>query len=119
MKRILFILAMLPMIMFTFSSCSDDDDNKEEALIGTWVEDTDYEYEVLHVQFKSDHSGYFWTTDEGIISDLGKEAFTWFIDGDKLITQYEDGESETGYFSVNGDKLILSGNGDSITYKRQ
>lgn len=51
MKRILFILAMLPMIMFTFSSCSDDDDNKEEALIGTWVEDTDYEYEVLHVQF--------------------------------------------------------------------
>ena len=120
MKKILFLLAMLPMLMFTACS-SDDDENfgNDSALIGTWVEETNRTMEVFHKQFNADGTGYHWATDNGVIDSYGKTKITWKTSGKSLyITFPEEGKTKHTY-NVNGDKLTTVYDGETIVYKRQ
>lgn len=51
------LVLMLP--MFLFLSCTDDDspNEYESQFVGHWVEDTDFEYEVYNIEFRSDGTG--------------------------------------------------------------
>lgn len=95
MKKILFLLAILPMIVFT--ACSDDDKDLNEyetQLVGTWQEVTEYAREVFNVEFKSDKTGYQWAENNGEIDRDGKEYFIWSATKDKIsITLDENGSA--------------------------
>lgn len=120
MKKILFLMAMLPMMLFTACSSDDDDNNYETQLIGKWVEDTDFEYEVLHVEFKSDKSGFQWATDkDGEIDKYGKEYFVWSATDSKITIILEKGGSDTVNYIIKGDKLYISSDDETIIYVRE
>ncbi len=114
----LLLIAAIP--VFIFISCSDDDDdsNAESALIGTWVEDTSDVYEVRHVQFNSDHTGYQWATDKGVIDYYGKESFTWSATS-KVITMTMYGQTQKINYTLSGDKFTVYDDSESITYVRE
>ena len=40
MRKILFFMAVLPMILFTSCSSNDDSNDYESRLVGMWVENT-------------------------------------------------------------------------------
>ncbi len=116
-------MAIVAIVLSTgFCACSDDDDDDntdaESALVGTWVEDTTMEYEVLHVQFNSDHTGYQWSTDYGVIDSYGKEPFTWKATS-KTITVTMYGETETINYTLSGNRLTISSGGETIYYVRE
>ncbi len=121
MRKLLLSLAfILPALAFV--SCSDDDDDNTEivaALVGIWAEDTDYEYEVFHIQFFSNYTGDFWAEDLGEVDEQGKESFTWSISGNKMHLEYESGEYIDGNYSLSGNTLTLSYDGEQIVYKRE
>lgn len=126
MKKILFLLAMLP--MFVFSSCSDDDDfdYPMETLYGTWnatdvkvdgrwYDVTTYPYTKfgMSISFRSDGTfsgkGYF-----------GTGSGTYEATGNTIIT-YLDGEEYMSYtvnsLSDKNAELTMSMDGESIDIK--
>lgn len=126
MKKILFLLAMLP--MFVFSACSDDDDfdYPMETLYGTWdVTDVKVEgkwYDVttypytrfgMSISFKSDGSFY----GRGY---LGNGSGTYKASGNTIVT-YLDGEEYIRYTvkSLSGDnaELTMSMDGESLVLR--
>ena len=116
MKKILFLMAMLPMMMLTACS-SDDDDNSdyESRLVGSWVEDTESTIEVFNLELKSDHTGIFWATDNGQVDSYGKRSLTWSATEYKFTGTYEgEGTEIFDYQLVNG-KLYLG----EIVYTRR
>lgn len=119
MKKILFLLAMLP--MFVFTACSDDDETLnqyESLLVGHWVEDTSIQYEVFNIEIKADKTGYQYVTNYGVVDD-GKEAFTWSADESTItITIKGVGTSRVKY-ALTDDILIVYDDSDFIRYKRK
>ena len=128
MKKILFLLAMLP--MFIFSACSDDDDfdYPMETLYGTWdVTDVKVEgkwYDVttypytkfgMSISFKSDGTFY----GKGY---LGNGSGTYKAPGPTFVT-YLDGEEYIRYTvkSLSGDdaELTMSMDGESMDIKAE
>ena len=117
MKKILFfMMAMLPLM---FIGCTDDENDYKSQLVGMWVEDTDYNIEVFHLQLNSDGTGWQWAEDNGEIDECGKSKLvlsatekeftgTWY-------DEYGDSETETIPYQINGGKLYLG----EIVYKKQ
>lgn len=126
MKKILFLLAMLP--MFVFTSCSKDDDPKfdypMETLYGTWegtginvdgkwIDPTDWLYTkfAFSIKFNSDGTysgkGYF-----------GNGSGTYKAEGNMIYT-YISGKEYARYtvksLSNNKAELIMSVEGSSET----
>lgn len=119
MKKILFMLAVLPMMALAFSSCSDDDDNANKSpLIGTWVEDTTRYYEVFHKQFNSDYTGFHWTTDDGAMSVEGKIPFTWSATETRL-TIISNNETAVFDYTIEGNRLTTVYEGETLSYIKQ
>ncbi len=113
------MLAVLPMLMF--SACSDDDDEKndyESELVGTWVEDTEREFEVFHLQLNSDNTGFHWATDEGEIDMWGKQEITWKANKSTLTINFEEETAKYDYTLV-GNRLTTVFDGETITYLKQ
>ncbi len=118
MKKILFLLATLPMIVFTACSSDNDDNNNENQLIGTWVEDTEDTFEVLHKQFNSDHTGYHWATDQGAIDEQGKVPFTWSATNSQITLIFKN-ETAIYAYAINGNHLKTTFDGEVIHYTKQ
>ena len=106
MKRLLlFMVLILP---FMLSSCGDDEPtNLEQLLIGEWVEivenPNDIGY-VVHITFKSDHTGSYWETYNNKVYRY--PSFSWSVTGNRLTT-IVDGESESTTFSIKNDILHI------------
>ena len=118
MKKILFfMMAMLPLM---FIGCSDDDENDHKGqLVGMWVEDTDYNIEVFHLQLNSDGTGWQWAEDNGEIDEFGKSKLIWSATENEFTgtwyDEYGDSETETLPYTLSGDRLHLG----EIVYKRK
>lgn len=116
MKKVLFLMAMLPMMLL--SACSDDDDNNdyENALTGSWIEDTDSDFEVLHLIFKADKTGTMYATDNGEVNENGKRAIAWSATQNQItIIDKKSGDSETLTYVLSGNNLQI----EEISYVRQ
>lgn len=107
MKKTLFLMAMLPIMLFTACSSDDDDNNYESHLIGDWVEDTESTVEVFNLELKANHSGYFWATDDGIIDEFGKRKLTWSATEHTFTGTYEGEGTETFDYQIVNGKLYL------------
>ncbi|WP_294608024.1 lipocalin family protein [uncultured Bacteroides sp.] len=119
MKKITFILVVL--MATVFSACSSDEDNDSNSLDGTtWVADDEDEIRTLKFQkttftyiFQHDTNG------DGVINAAdGKDESTgtYSLDGNK-ITIKENQNTSQG--TISGDKMVLSANGDSVTYYKK
>ena len=114
MKKILFLLAMLPMVLL--SGCSKDDDKQEanySVILGTWAE-TSY-IEGDHVSGKTELS---WTFRENktatqrlviYVNDVNMKDvstdFTYIYNGKEIVTKHSSGKVTTHEVSVNGNKM--------------
>jgi len=108
MRKVLFLLAILPMLLFTACSSSDDDNNNYESqLIGSWVEDTESTIEVLHFELKSDHTGTFWATDNGEIDSQGKKSLVWSAADTKFTVTCTGEETETSNYQIVNGKFYV------------
>ncbi|MGL5957954.1 MAG: hypothetical protein ACRCZZ_05110 [Phocaeicola sp.] len=117
MKKILFLLAILPMILM---SCSKDKDKDEEnlynkALIGSWIEDTDDMSEAFCLDIKADRTGSQWMEKSGVPDEI--ESLTWSATQNE-ITITVGADSETTEYKIESDKLHLTGRGGTLVYKR-
>lgn len=122
MKKCFYLMAVLPVMMISLVSCSSDDDEEKSndtSLVGTWVEDTNRVYEVLHKQFNADGSGYHWATDNGEIDSWGKTPISWRASGNSLYIIFSGEDEEKYTYKINGDKLTTTFEGETIVYKRQ
>ena len=107
MRKILFLMALLPMLLFTSCSSNDDSNDYESRLVGMWVENTESNVEVLNLEIKANHSGYFWATDNGVIDSYGKRALTWSATESKFTATYENDGTETFDYQIVNGKLYL------------
>lgn len=87
--------------------------NNPSELIGTWDEETDDTYEVLHVTFNADGTGEFWATGDDFVDTPSQ--FSWTANGNKLtqVYKYED-ETATGFWKIENGKLYASDNENFI-----
>lgn len=107
MKKILFLMAMLPIVLFTACSSDDENNDYENRLVGIWVEDTELTFEVFNLELKSDHSGYFWATDDGVIDEFGKQKLKWSATENTFTSTFEGEKTETINYQIVNGKLHL------------
>lgn len=117
MKKV-FLLALIT-LSFAFTSCGDDNDEpgSSHQLVGEWV----HYYSsssAAHYKFKSDHSGSYWCTYDGVIDKDGVDNFKWSVKGN-LITIDRNGHINQMEFSINDDILHVNDGGpDGMDYQR-
>lgn len=78
MKKCLLLVAII--LPFILSSCvSNGKSRMEQELIGEWYYSVRMagNYNEYHYQYNSDHTGSYWTVENGIIK--GKTQMTWSI----------------------------------------
>jgi len=123
MRKILFLLVMLP--MFVFTACSSEDDIEgpiiESSLIGSWS--TGVEDIHKYIKFKSDGTG-FYAIYNG--ADMGQNyLFSYGIDG-KIISikiTYSDtkgliGKNKQWDCEFSGNKLNIKNETEKGIYKK-
>lgn len=94
MKKILFLLAMLP--MFIFSACSDDDKSEVNPIVGTWKSYQMYLESPLNGQEPC------WVLWE-------KDYYEFKIDNTYKFWSTYDGESKEGTYKIEGNKISIDG----------
>lgn len=117
MRNVLILFAfVLPLALF---SCSKDEDTKnnkyEDKLIGHWIEDTDNEFEVLHIKFNEDKTGSDWAEEYGELFQNSKYTFKWSATENKINFTYDDGEIDARDYTLRDNKLYIG----SIIYVKQ
>ena len=117
MKKVVFLLAMLPIMLFT--SCSSDDDEHEidySVILGTWYETSNIE----GGEYVSGELELSWTFREnktatqrlvmyvnGVNMKDASTDFTYIYNGKEIITRHSSGEETVHDVSVNGNKMRL------------
>lgn len=118
MKKSLFLLAILPVMLFTFSACSDDDDEingltEEYICGGTWYVseiEMDGKWEDMssigmRVTFKEDGS---YTLGYGQYLDVKYYKGTWTLKGNTINGITVDGIKEYFKFkSINNNDVVI------------
>ncbi len=113
MKKILFLMAILPMMLFTACSNDDNENDYESQLVGTWIEDTESTIEVFHLELKSDKTGIRYATDDGEINEQMKSSFVWSATKNEItVIDKKTGDSDNLTYVLNGNHLQI----ESISY---
>lgn len=102
MKKILFLLAMLPMLVFT--ACSSDDDENDYSLNGTtWTNDEDG---LREIQFTQAEFTYRYVYEGVVDSDLGTYTYTPPIVSFTAVNR-ETNKVETQSATIKDNKLTF------------
>ena len=120
MKKIGIILLLM---MVTLVSCSkDDDENVVNPLIGTWENSLTYD----GVIFKNVYT--FNANNTGVLSiivsfqgedpETYTENFNWSINNNNNLTLLIGGEMEVVNYSISGNKLTITFEGETIVFTR-
>lgn len=103
MKKILKFLSLMLVVVltgFSMTSCSDDDDEAVNALVGTWQGDY------------KDGTHYTWTfNNDGTgaqIDDDGSQNFKYSYTGDRLIISYNGGGAVAYTVSITGKTAMFT-----------
>lgn len=119
MKKILFLLAMLPMMF----ACSSDDDKLIESLAGTVWESYDKwdNFEAIRViTFKNETSCHVKVEEKtnGKVDYSSSATGSYEYMDNVVIIKWQDGYSESGV--INGNKMTLTGkDGYSETFTKK
>lgn len=116
MKKLKFIAMLLAALFVsaTFVGCSDDDNEDNIALVGTWSSGDESDF-VEYLAYYADGTGKAWSVEDGEEKDAN--SFTWTANGNKVtLTSSYMGETitQTVYWKVEGGKLLIS-NDNSFT----
>lgn len=118
MKKILFVLALLP--LFTLVGCSSDDDDNpkpEQRLVGNWIEVTEYASdEQRHLTLRADMTGHIYIS-VGEQIDWDKDL-TWEATQNTITLTYVGGGSESASYKFLDENTLTMKDG-RITYKRE
>lgn len=119
MKKITFLLVVL--IATMFCACSSDDNNSSNFLEGTiWV--SNEEEQIFTLEFQKSTAKFIYQYDDngdGIFgADETKEesVVSYSLDGNDITIK--DGKN-TATGIISGNKMILSSDGDSVTYYKK
>lgn len=97
---------LLSACLIGFTSCSDDDDENNGGIVGTW--------QSVHVDTWEEIDGVL--SEDGAYSGPYTGATAVFTADGKYILK-EDGETETATYKLTGNKLILEADGDTSEAK--
>ena len=107
-----FLSMMLCAILMTtaFTACSDDDDEDNASLIGTWeYQETHDDGTVWVYQLVLNEDGTFtnsyWNTDKPDRKTTYEG--TYVVDGKRLTIKYDYGDVEPMAYSIKGNKLTI------------
>lgn len=122
MKKVFLLMAMvLPMV---FCGCSKDDEERslneyERLFLGTWEEyGNTFGYEVLHIQFNNDGTGFQWAEDFGEVDNQGRTPFTWSATSTQITVSIEGRGTMTMNYIIDGENLFITSGGEGIIYER-
>lgn len=133
MKKFLFSVMpflMMAMCVFTFSACSDDDDDSGSngsAIVGTWVERFDYSsyVGVTTFNFNADGTGVKsyrqeYSDNPGLTQDPVSFYYTYNGETGAITLKFEnDGTLYSGTASITGKTLVLKYGGTYYTLSKQ
>lgn len=116
MKKLFLIVAAMFAVV-SFSACSDDDDNKDASIVGTW---------------QITHSEGWVTYSDGTRDEISEDypaiddAYYWTLNfqenGTMIRTSYSDngaGHSSNYTYTITGKTLTTAGSEGSIKYEMQ
>ena len=120
----LFAILMTAMMICFVSSCGSDDDEDDNPLVGQWQEcnsagtliDDETGYEVLHIIFRSNGTGEYWSVTKGDREHGYSFDYSCsFDDSTSGVINFKEKDRTYSYrFSVNNGLLHLG----EIYYKR-
>jgi len=102
-------------------SCSDDDDSMGNELVGTWELSESEEGVAITIEatFNSNYKGTLASTFTFAgQSETDNSNFTWSTEGN-ILTMVMDGETDISTYSISGNKLTITDEGDSFVLTRQ
>lgn len=117
MKNFKYVMIMFIALSVSLTSCSDDDDDMANPLVGSWgltEEDSGIEVSLV-ATFEENGTGTLMATitilDQ---SQTESDSFTWSTDGDQL-TMTMDGDTEVSTYSISGDTLTITDSEGFVT----
>ena len=120
MKKMKYLVVMLLAVMMTVS-CSKDDNDDVNSIVGTWgltetVEGIVIDFEVT---FNENLTGTMLSsiTMDGESFDES-DSFTWSTSGNKL-TMVINGETDISTYSISGSKLTIGLDGENLVLTRK
>lgn len=120
MKKMKYLLIMAMAVMMSVS-CSKDDDDDVNPIVGTWglTETIDGEVIDFEITFKENLTGTIMSsiTFDGTTYDES-DNFTWSTSGNKL-TIVIDGETDITTYSISGNKLTINVDDENIVLTRR
>ena len=120
MKNVKYLLIMVLAVMMSVS-CSKDDDNDVNPIVGTWGLTETFDGEVIDIEiaFKANLTGTIMSsiTFDGTTYDES-DNFTWSTSGNKL-TIVMDGETDVTTYSISGNKLTIDADGENLVLTRR
>lgn len=117
MKQVIFlVLITTSSILMSCGDKNDEPANLESQLIGEWVETFDSPAELIHLSFRSDHSGVEWWTYFDYPQE--KKKFDWRIDGYYLILETRNGVYVKTRFTISKGILHFDDYFNDLEFKR-
>lgn len=123
--KYLSLMSFVLMSVFMFTACGSDDDDDggdlsavEKALVGFWEEDYN-PYEMISIEFKSNHTGVVKWTSERNPEENETISFKWSAT-ERIITFIADGETDVVTYTIEDNKLTYTSEEDTVTlYKKK
>ncbi|MEO9511537.1 MAG: hypothetical protein ABJN84_08795 [Flavobacteriaceae bacterium] len=121
MKKVFF----LTLLILPFLSCTSDDENKEDPILGTWVsEGQSVTYYKSTWTFNEDFTGVFTDTETENDPDPYSEDFSWSVEDDLYTLVYEvegtDGDDDVFKISSSlGEPVLVDLDDTTIAIKEE
>ena len=110
-RRIIIICMTALVVLLAITGCG-----KKESLVGKWVYTEEGTGRTASMEFFSDGTGI-------VTSETSSYSCTWTAENGRLKVEVDAGmfgkSSQVADYEIDGDKLILSDEGEEITYTRE
>lgn len=108
MKKTRLLFLAFGLILFAFSGCSKDDEDKFD-IVGTWNVDKVEIYFEGELMQTIENDGTFTFNADGtgtVIDDEGTDTFEWSLSGDKLTITDDEGTIVVTLTTMEGNKMV-------------
>jgi len=121
MKKTGLLFLAFGLILFAFSGCSKDDEDKFD-IVGTWNVDKVEIYVEGELMETIENDGTFTFNADGtgtVVDDEGTDTFEWSLSGDKLTITDDEGITEVTLTTMERNKMVgeFEETWEEITFK--